>query len=385
MADPGTYLDHGATTPMRPEAIEAMMPYLATTYGNPSGGHRMAREARRAIDDAREIIAAAIGAKPGEIVFTGGGTEADNLAIFGVQEAHGGDPVCTSFEHHAVLEPVEELGGRIVRVDRRGIVDLDHLAEVIDPNVSVVSVMAANNEVGTVQPLDQVAAIVKERAPRAVLHTDAVQGFAWLDLPTVAREADLISISGHKFGGPKGVGALAIRDGVALRPRAVGGGQERERRGGTQNVAGIVALAAAAEITVRDRETTNERVGALRDRLVSGIRSALPDVMETGVTDDDRSHKIPGSCHLCFRGVESEALLFLLEQHDLMASAASSCASGALQVSHVLTAMAVDDEFGAGSIRLSLGWSSTSDDVDRALAIIPEAVQRLREHSGARR
>ncbi len=385
------YLDHAASTPMRPEAVEAMLPYLRDHYANPSGAHTMARRARQAIDEARDMVAAAVGAEPREIVFTGGGTEADNLAVFGTHDRVGGVVVGSAVEHHAVLEPIEARAGRLVAVDARGILDLDALATTLDQiqeagdTVSLVSVMLANNEVGTIQPLPRVATTVRRHAPDALLHTDAVQAVAWLDLARHAADADLISISGHKFGGPKGVGVLVMRPRSAGRvaPRSLGGGQEAERRSGTQNVAGIVALATALAITTEARPATVERVGKLRDRLVEGLLSSVPDLVETGVARDvagnpDRTHKIAGLAHVCIPGIESESLLFLLEKAGVYASAASSCASGASEPSHVLAAMGVPRSAAVGSLRLSLGATSTDADVDAALDAVPPAVARLR-------
>jgi cysteine desulfurase len=234
--------------------------------------------------------------------------------------------------------------------------------------------MLANNEIGTIQPLADVADVVRERVPHAVVHTDAVQAFPWLDVASLAAPADLISISAHKFGGPKGVGVLVVRDGVDFLPRQVGGGQERERRSGTQNVAGIVAMGVAARLTAEERKTTVDRVEPLRDHLADGLLAAVPGTYETG----DRTNKVAGNCHVCFDGIESEALLYLLEQAGIMASAASSCASGAQDPSHVLAAMGLPRALAAGSVRLSLGTTSTEDDVDRALEVLPDAVARLR-------
>jgi cysteine desulfurase len=372
------YLDHAATTPMRPEALAAMLPFLTEQYGNPSGAHLLARHARRAIDDARDTMAEVLGCEPGEVVFTSGGTEADNLAVLGVHDARGGVAVCTAIEHHAVLDPVERIGGRTVGVDGRGVVDLDALAEALDDRVTVVSVHLVNNEIGTVQPLDAVAATVRERAPQAVLHTDAVQSVCWLDVAERCMPADLVSISAHKFGGPKGVGALVVRAGVVLSPRVFGGGQERDRRSGTQNVAGIVAMAAAARATVDERKAVVEQVAARRDRLADGILATIPDATETAVIAGDRAHKIAGNCHVCIDGIESEALLVLLESHEVYASAASSCSSGAEEPSHVLAALGLPRSLSYGSLRLSLSHLTTDDEIDRALAALPAAVERLR-------
>ncbi|HEX7096233.1 MAG TPA: cysteine desulfurase family protein [Acidimicrobiales bacterium] len=376
------YLDHAATTPMRPEALEVLGRVLTETYGNPSGAHLLARAARRVLDDARETMAAALGADPGEIVFTSGGTEADNLAIFGARDPDR-TVLCSAIEHHAVLHPVESLGGGVVPVDARGVVDLDALADALGEHVGLVSIMLANNESGVIQPLAEVARLVRERAPHAVLHTDAVQAFPWLDVATLARDADLISVSAHKFGGPKGVGALVVRRGIRLRAMLLGGGQERDLRSGTQNVAGIASMAAAAEVTVATRAETVARVGALRDRLADGLRDRIDGTHESGVFHHDRSHKVAGSCHLCFEDIESEALLFLLERHGVYASAASSCSSGAQEPSHVLAAMGVPRTLAQGSLRLSLGWPSTDDDVDLALEAVPAGVEQLRKMAGA--
>jgi len=366
------YLDHAASTPVRPEVVEAMLPYLTDSFGNPSGAHAMARAARDAIDDARAVMAEALGCQPGEIVFTSGGTESDNTAVFGF--ADRGPAACTAIEHHAVLDPVHNVGGRIIDVGRDGVVDLDALASTLDDTVALVSVMLANNEIGTIQPVADVAEVVRDLAPKAVVHTDAVQAFPWLDVASLASSADLISISAHKFGGPKGVGALVVRDGVDLVARQVGGGQERERRSGTQNVAGIVAMSTAARLTVEERKTTVDRIEPMRDRLADGLLATIDGTHESG----DRARKIVGNCHLCFDRIESEALLYLLEKAGIMASAASSCASGAQDPSHVLAAIGLPRSLAGGSLRLSLGTTTTDEDVDRALDVLPDAVARLR-------
>jgi cysteine desulfurase len=247
----------------------------------------------------------------------------------------------------------------------------------LDADTTVVSVMLANNEVGTVQPLTEIAEVVRRRARRAVLHTDAVQAFPWLDVARLAAGADLVAVSGHKFGGPQGVGVLAVRGDVPLVPVIHGGGQERDRRSGTHNVAGIVGLAAAMEATVACRAPTVARVGELRDRLADHLLGTVPGVTETGV----RAGKVAGNCHLCFEGVESEALLVLLDDAGVCASAGSACASGAIEASHVLTAMGIPEPVALGSLRLSLGATTTAGDVDLALEVVPDAVARLRARS----
>lgn len=373
---PIAYLDNAASTPVEAQVVEAMLPYLTESYANPTGAHRLARDSRRAIDDSRDVLAESLGCQPAEVVFCGCGSEADNLAVFGAHEALGGDVACSSIEHAAVLEPVKRLGGRLLPVTTGGVVDLDALDEHLDPSVRLVSVMLVNNETGMIQPFPEIAARVRELAPDALLHTDAVQGFPWLDIAPLVADADLISVSAHKFGGPKGVGALVVRPSAKIEPRLVGGGQEHELRSGTQNVAGIVAMGAAARLTVEDREATVERVGSLRDRLADGLLK-IPGTIETG----DRADKIAGSCHLCFEGIESEALVFILERGGVYASAASSCASGAQDPSHVLAAMGYSREMAGGSLRLSLGATTTDAAVETALDVIPEAVEQLRAFS----
>ena len=371
------YLDHAATGPMRPAAIEAMLPFLSERFANPSGAHRLARDARRAIDDARDLLAEVVGAHPGEIVFTSGGTEADNLAVYGLSRSGTqGTAVCSAIEHHAVLDPVVDLGGAVVPVDGGGMIDLAALerALVASP-VRVLSVMGVNNEVGTIQPIDEIVALARRVAPDVVVHSDAVQAFCWTDLAALCASVDAFSLSAHKFGGPKGAGALIVRDGVEVRARQLGGGQERERRSGTQNVAAIVAMAVAADLASRERAAELLRLGALRDRLLDGLL-AIPGVIETA--GPDRSRRAAGIAHVCIADVETEALLFLLEREGVSASAASSCASGAIETSHVLAAMGVDPMLAKGSLRLSLGWTTTDADIDEALTVIPAAIERLR-------
>ncbi|HVE47314.1 MAG TPA: cysteine desulfurase family protein [Acidimicrobiales bacterium] len=369
------YLDHAATTPLRPLVLEAMMPFLTDQFGNPSGSHAVSRAARKAVDEARDVVAECLGCEPGEVIFTGTGTEADNLALAGVVARRPGKVFCSAIEHHAVLHAVQALRGSVVPVHPTGVVDVDALAAALGPEVSVVSVMLANNEIGVVQPLDEVVEVVREHAPEAVVHTDAVQAFPWVDVATAASGAGLVAVSAHKFGGPKGVGALVARRGVRLAPIMHGGGQERDRRSGTHNVAGIVGMAAAMRITVNERDATVARVASLRDRLGDALLAALPGTVETG----DRGHKVAGSCHLRFRGIESETLLVLLDDAGVCASAGSACASGAMEPSHVLAAIGVDRDEARSAVRFSLGSTTTEDDVDLAVKAVTEAVSHLRE------
>jgi cysteine desulfurase len=381
---PIAYLDHAASTPMRAEAIEAMTPFLAACFANPSGGHRAAREAKTALEEAREAVAGAIGAAPGEVVFTAGGTEADNLAVEGGARAAAaagrrGPIVVGAFEHKAVLAAAARLEQegfdvRRVRATRAGTIDLDALADAIDASTSVVSVMLVNNEVGTIQPFADVERIVRERAPGALLHTDAVQAVPWLDVASATRGADLVSISAHKFGGPKGSGALVVRGDVQLQPLLEGGGQERGRRAGTVNVAGAAATAAAIAATTRDRARDVERVTRMRDRLLAGLMRTVDGLFVNG----DPARKVAGSCHVGVPGVEAEVLLVGLDRAGVCAAAGSSCSSGATELSHVLLAMGLSDAEARCSIRLSLGFASTDADVDRALDAVPMAVAQLR-------
>lgn len=375
------YLDHAATTPMRPDAVEAMLPFLTQTYANPSGSHRFAREARRAIDEARDVVAGVVGCLPGEVVFNGGGTEGDNTAIRGAIERRGGVVVCSAAEHHAVLHCVEHEKGRVVGVDSVGAIDLTELERVLrdESNVSVVSVMAVNNETGTVTDLRAVSRLVRALAPGALLHTDAVQAACWLDLRTIWPLVDAMALSAHKFGGPKGVGVLAVRAGTDVAPLILGGGQERDRRSGTHNVAGIVALARALESTDRERAAECERVETLRETLVARVM-AVGGVHRTIPAD----RAVPGVAHVCIADVESEALLYLLDEGGVCASAASACASGAMEPSHVLAAMGVDRGLAQGALRMSLGHTTTETDVDEAATVVASAIERIRSAAKGR-
>jgi len=379
---PSAYLDHAASTPMRPEALAALVEVLEHAPGNPSGQHRWAREARRRLDDARDGIAGLLGVEPGGIVFTSGGTEADNLAIRGVLGASGGAALCSAIEHHAVLDVVHASGGGTVAVDSAGRLDLDHLADELaaDPRISLVSVLLANNEIGTIQDLDAVADVLDRARPThpdgLLLHTDAVAAAAWVDVAALAERADLITISGHKVGGPKGIGVLAVRDGVELAPLLLGGGQERERRSGTPDVGGAVALGAALAVTARDRITVVQRVEEQAERLVAGLTAAVDHVRPT--VPARSAPGVANIVHLSCREVDSEPLLFLLDEAGVAASAGSSCASGALEPSHVVDALGVAPDWAPGALRLSLGWCTTDDEIDHALAVIPAAIAQLR-------
>lgn len=360
-----------------------MQPYLAEHYGNPSGGHRASAVSKRAVESARERIAELLGSRPDEVVFTGGGSEGDNLAVKGAAWAarsRGLDGVVTTaIEHKAVLGAAARLareGHRVVEVPATedGVLDLARLEAALDDRTAVVTVMTVNNETGIVQPLGDVAAAMRRAAPSAVLHTDAVQALQWLDVREVAGDADLLAISGHKFGGPKGVGALVVRTGVELVPLIEGGGHEWGLRAGTQNVAGIAALASALDATHRGRAAEVARIAALRDRLARELEAALPDIRRNG--DDCR--RVAGVLHLSFAGVEAEVLLTALDRAGVYAASGSACSSGAIDPSHVLLGMGLDRDRALSAVRFSLGWASTSTDIDRAIPIIVDCVERLR-------
>ena len=373
-----TYLDHAASTPVRQEVIQAMLPWLSDHPGNPSGSHRLAREARRAIDDARDHVASLVGAEPGNVIFTSGGTEADNLAIDGVLGAKGGQALCSATEHPAVLEPVRESGGIVAPTDDTGRVDLESLANILDSfnDISLVSIMTANNETGVINNIDRIADLVLEKTPETMIHTDAVQATSWLDITGFSKKVHLVSLTGHKFGGPKGAGALILKDGVNLSPVIRGGGQERERRSGTQNVPAIVGLGEAARLIQVERLDINEKVTKLRDKLENGL---IEKISGASRTLSQKTPRTPGIAHLCFKNIENEALLFLLENEGVYASAASSCASGAQEASHVLQAMGVDLKTAGGSIRFSLGQTTTEEEIEYALTVVPNSVEQLRE------
>ncbi len=381
------YLDWAATAPLRPDVGAAMVAQMARPPGNPTGAHAEARGARRDLDDARDKVASLTGVSPGDVVFTSGGTEADGLAIHGAYDAQvarggpSGAVVCSAIEHHAVLEACRSLALRtgaelrLVGVTSDGVVDLEALAAACTDDVAVVSVMAVNNEVGVVQPIDRVAATVRNRAPRAVLHTDAVQAAPWLDVAPLAEQCDLVTLSAHKFGGPVGTGALLVGDGIRIQARLDGGGQERGRRSGTPNVVGAVGMAAALEATVEDRVRTTARIMTLRNRLEAGLAVEVPGIAISG----GGASRVPGICHLRIPGVESEALVVLLDQMGVASSAGASCSSGATEPSHVLEAMGLGRSESRTGLRLSMGVTTSDGDVDRALAIVPAAVAQLRD------
>lgn len=362
---------------MLPEAVAAMTAVLADDFGNPSGVHREARTARTLLEDARDRIAAVLGAGPHEVVFTGGGTEAVNLALLATSPK---SVAWSAVEHDAVRSRAaaferEGVASHELTVSRNGVLDLDATAAVVrNVDVDVVAVMAVNNEVGTLQPINQLAEILAKLDRRPSLVVDAVQALSWLDLRPLTSVCDFLAISGHKFGGPKGVGALVVRNGQKIRPLIYGGGQEQDRRSGTQNVAGIVGMAVAAEITDRTRQHHVTVLAALRDRFVDELVSSIDGCIETV----PRAYKVAGNAHVCIPGIESEELLVMIDHRGIAASAGSACASGALHLSPVLTAMTVPVDLARGSLRFTLGASTTAQDVAEAAAIVRSSVARLR-------
>lgn len=372
------YLDYNATAPMRPAVADAMAAALGAT-GNPSSVHRFGRLARQRIEEARGTVAALVGARPGQVVFTSGGTEADNSAIFG---AMGWPPqghlVISAIEHPAVLEPaaaLHELGLEVTRVavGADGRVDPEAVRDALRPDTRLVSIMAANNEVGTLQPIVEIAAIVRESG--ALFHTDAVQAAPWVDLRPLVAASDLLSVSSHKLAGPLGMGALYVRPGIELVPLIRGGGQQGGRRGGTEATASMLGFGAACTRALRERDQAAARVAELRDRLEASIVDGVEGVRRNGA----RAARLPNTCHVCFARCDGNALVARLDLEGIAASAGSACASGLAHSSPVLEALGVTREYLPGALRLSLGYESGGADVDRALEVIPEAVRDVRD------
>ena len=376
------YLDYAATTPVAPEVLEAMLPWLGDGFGNPSSLHSIGRRARSAVDDARDRVAAALGCASREIVFTAGGSEADNLAIRGVLDrfaARGRHIVISSIEHDAVIKTAEQLveEGRcevtVVGCDARAVVDPAEVAAAVRPDTVLVSVMLANNEVGTVQDVAAIASLVRSRNPHTLIHTDAVQALGKLPLDVGSLGVDLLSVSAHKVYGPKGVGALYTRQGVTVAAQISGGGHERGRRSGTENVAGIVGFGVAATLVDSEREAEMRRLDALSSRLTEVIASGVPD----GVVTAAGALRLSSFSTFAFPGLSTEVLLTLLDSWDVCSSGGSACSSGAHMPSHVLVAMGYSPALAAGALRCTLGRGTTSAEVDRAGELIVKAVRQL--------
>lgn len=376
------YLDHAATTPVLPEVREAVTAVLEGDFGNPSSVHGFGRRAKAIVEDARDRVATAVGASPAEIVFTGGGTEADNLALKGAAaklKGNGNHIVVSAFEHHAVLHAARWLqteGFEVtaVPVTSEGLVDPATVADAVRPATVLVSVMTINNEIGTIQDVAAIAHAVHQKNPHTLVHTDAVQALGNVPVDLHAWGVDLAAFSAHKLGGPKGVGALFVRSSVPVEPTTHGGGQERGLRSGTLNVPGIAGLGIAAEVAAKEVDEKSERLGALRDRLLAGIREIVPDLVINGSLEN----RVAGNLNLCIPGTEGETLLLLLDQAGIACSSGSACASGALDPSHVLLAIGVSKDLAKGSLRFSFGRDSTPEDVDAVLEVLPDVVRRAR-------
>ncbi|PNU20717.1 cysteine desulfurase NifS [Geothermobacter hydrogeniphilus] len=379
------YLDHNATTPIHPAVLEAMLPFLRDHFGNPSSIHWAGRAVAGAIEQAREQVASLLGCRAAEIVFTSCGSEGDNLAIKGTVDAlrgQGNHIITTEVEHPAVLETcryLQERGCRVtfLPVDRRGALDLEQLESAITDQTILISVMWGNNETGNLFPLAEIGAIAARH--KVCLHSDAVQAAGKLPIDVRAAGIDLLVLSGHKIGAPKGVGAVYIKNGTRLSPLLHGGHQERNRRAGTHNVASIVALGKACELAAAGLATYRQQVRRLRDRLEDGILATIPQVHLNG--HPDRDLRLANTLNISFAGIEGESLLLNLDLHGIAASSGSACSSGSLDASHVLRAMGLDPSLARSSVRFSLGAETAEEDIDHVLEVLPATVQRLREMS----
>ena len=376
------YLDHSATTPIRPEVLEAMLPFLREHHGNAGSLHRFGRDCRRAVETAREQVAALINAEPREILFTSGGTESDNLAIRGIVEATDRKAirlVTTAVEHHAVLHVCESLARanrvdlQVAGVDQEGLVDPDAVEALLGDETVLVSVMHANNETGVVQPLERIGALCRERG--IPFHSDTVQSAGKLPLDVRKLPLDLAAVSGHKLYGPKGIGALFVRSGTGIEPQAVGGAQERGRRAGTENVAGIVGLGRACELLSGELQSTSKQMEVLRDRLQEGVLATVPDAGINGST----AHRLPNSLNMAFNDLDGERMMFALDQEGIAVSTGSACTAGSLDPSHVLLAMGQSHEHASSAIRFSLGRDNTEEEIDRVISLLPGLVEQLHE------
>jgi cysteine desulfurase len=377
------YLDHAATTPVDPRVIAAMLPVLSDGWGNPSSIYREGQQARATLDAARREVAALLGARPGEIVFTGGGSESDNLAVRGAL-AYTGERrhlITTAIEHHAILHTFERLARdgydvTFLPVDGEGFVTPDQVADAVRPDTALVSVMLVNNEVGTIEPVAAIASAVKAKNPATLLHTDAVQAAGTLPVNVDALGVDLLTLTAHKFYGPKGTGLLYVRSGTRVEPQVLGGPQENDLRAGTENVAGAVGLATALRLAVAELDARAAHASALRDRLLDEIPRRIPYTIVTGPRD--RARRAPQTASFGFAFIEGEALLLLLDLGGIAASSGSACTTGSLEPSHVLVALGVDEDHGRASLRLSVGKDTTAAQIEHLLDVLPGYVERLR-------
>lgn len=379
------YMDHGATTPVREEVLEAMLPFFKEQYGNPSSVHSKGREVRNAVEEAREKTASALGASPGEIYFTSGGTESNNIVLRGAAKKHEGfgHIITSAIEHHAVLDVCRDLekeGHRVtfLPVDKYGRLDPSTVEDAITPETFIISIMAANNEIGTLQPLEEIGAIAAKH--NIIFHTDAVQVVGQLPVDLKKMQVDFLSLSAHKFSGPKGVGALYKRKGIKIDPLYRGGGQEGKLRPGTENVPGVIGLARALELSVEEIPHKINTLQSLRDKLIEGLLK-IDEVVLNGHPEE----RLPGNVNVSFKYIEGEAILLSLDMEGIAASSGSACSSGSLDPSHVLSAIGLDHQTAHGSVRFSLGRGNSETDIDYVLEKVPAVVDRLRRISPIRR
>ncbi len=383
MTDKFIYLDHAATTPVKPEVLEAMLPYFSQKFGNASSIYTIGRESKRAIEEARDKTAAALGAQPKEIFFTGSGTEADNWAVKGVAYANrqkGNHIITTAVEHHAVLHTCQYLESdgfevTYLPVDENGLVTAEAVKAAIKPSTILITVMFANNEIGTIQPIAEIGKVAREKG--VYFHTDAVQAIGNVKINVEEMKIDLLSLSAHKFYGPKGIGALYIRKGIKITSFMHGGAQERGRRASTENVAAVVGLGKAIELASQNLEEYNKKLLAFRDYAIETIQKNIPFVRLNG----DRVYRLPGNVNFSFEFIEGESLLLMLDMKGIAASSGSACTSGSLDPSHVLLAIGLPHEIAHGSLRLTFGDENTQEELDYVLEALPPIVQRLREMS----
>jgi cysteine desulfurase len=383
MGDKNIYLDHAATTYVKPEVLEAMIPYFTQKFGNASSVYSIGRESKKAVEEARDKVAAALGAQSKEVFFTGSGTEADNWAIKGIayaNKAKGNHIITTTIEHPAVLNTCQYLEAEgfevtYLTVDENGLITPSQVRDAIKPTTILISVMFANNEIGTIQPIEEIGKIAREKG--VYFHTDAVQAVGNIPIDVTALNIDLLSLSGHKFYGPKGVGALYVRKGIKITSYVHGGHQERGRRASTENVPGIVGLAKAIEIASKNIDQYNQKVLELRERTIEEISKKIPFIKLNG----DRNKRLPGNVNFSFEFIEGESLLLMLDMKGIAASSGSACTSGSLDPSHVLLAIGLPHEIAHGSLRITFGEENTHEDIDYLMEVLPMIVGRLREMS----
>ena len=374
------YLDNAATTALSPRVLEAMLPYFTQYYGNPSSVHAFGREAKQGLDKARDQVAKALHCEPSEVIFTGCGTESDNTVLLGVAQRYGDKGkhiITTNVEHHAILhtcEYLEKQGYSVtyLPVDQDGLVTAEQVAAAIRPDTILVSIMFANNEVGTIMPIQEIGAVCKEKG--VLFHTDAVQAVGHIPVDVQAMHIDMLSLSAHKFHGPKGVGALYCRKGIRLPSYIMGGAQEKGRRAGTENVAGIVGLGAAIQLATEQLEENRAKMTALRDRLMTGIQTRISEVKLNG----HPTNRLPNNVNFSFKYIEGESILLMLDMNGIAASSGSACTSGSLDPSHVLLALGLPHEIAHGSVRLTLGDETTEEDIDYTIDVLEKTVARLR-------